>query len=234
MNKRFKLLLVLVIAVLTLSMVGYAAWYITRDPKSVNGNVNAYAVDSDEITVVLCNSDGTTTGAADSIIFGIPSGSPANDGWLRYDTGDAVENLVVHIKVTAASAGTFTLSSRLVKGGATQPASPLFAGPTFAVVSGPATITSSTTLNISGAGDVVISVTYAWGLGSNPYTYFYSKTKSAKLVTGADLTKANDVLETSWETNTHTYKDFAETYLTNLNTLCDDLTFEITVTDAHA
>ena len=240
MKKKFKLLLVLVIAVLTLSIVGYATWYITRDPKSVDGNVTAYAVDSDEITVELCNANGTTTGTpANEIVFGIPSGTPANDKWLRYDTGDAVENLIVHILVTTESTGTFTLGSELWKtidGTPTEQHTNLFTGPTFAFVSGgTATATvEGTTLSVTAAGTVIISVTYAWKLGSNPYTFFYSKTKNAKLVTGDDLTLANAALGTSWATDTHTYKDFAEKYLTDLNTLCTGLTFKITVTDNHA
>ena len=149
MKKKFKLLLVLVIAVLTLAMVGYAAWYITRDPKSVNGNVEAYDVTGGEIEVVLCDEDGTTPTTNTSIIFGKPNGASNTGKWLQYGNSDEDENLVVYFKVTATSAGTFTLSSKLMKSSLEQ-TTHLFTGATFDVIDGSGSISGST-LTISAA-----------------------------------------------------------------------------------
>ena len=226
MKKKFSILLILVVAVLTLAVVGYSAWYITRSADPVTGNVQAYNVDAGEIDVKTCDSSGTI--ATQNIIFGRPSTYDNTDHWLQCSDSDGVENLTVYFYVEAdGKGGTFNISATNVG----QADSKLYSAPTFALVSGAGcSCTAAGVLTLADDTKAVISVTYTWGLGSNPFTYFTGTTKSAAVADDA-LTLAQTVLSNnSWTGN---YGKFAEDYLTAVYAL-NSGTFTITVTDANA
>lgn len=239
MKKRLSLLLVLVLAVFVIASVGYAAWYITRDPKNVEvSNVDAYEVDTDEITVRLSNAAGTAEDDTQRITFGYVHGADnnANGVWLQYGAGDLEENLSVYVQITAGKAGVYQISAALEKSAAAAPTTLFINTPSFEVQGTPTNATlDNTTIEFTDAGSIVIKVTYSWpewetGVHTNPFTYFNGKSKNVEL-SADERTAANAILDTDLAEHA-TWKDYAKNYLTDLDTYCDaNLRFKITVTD---
>ena len=229
MKKKFSILLILVVAVLTLAVVGYSAWYITRDPQTLDtGTVQAYTVDTHNVTVALCDADGNNNPV--NIVFGRPADSDASpsftsDKWLRYSTVDA-DVLDTYLKVTSDKDGSFTVAATNYNGG-------LFGAVVISYkASGAANFTTAAggTMTLTANTDYIVKVSYSWALGSNPFTYFNNEAKDTPL--DADELSAANVILTNDLSSGAKWKDYANQYLSDVNTYkTDNANFIITVSE---
>lgn len=224
MKKRVIISSLIVLSLLMLVSIGFAAWTITNSHEDTeNGNFTAYEVSSDgALTVeVVTSAAGTETGSA-NITFG-KNGTPTGTVWLE-NSGDP-ENLVAYVKFTVSGltgnslalsvTHNFRVSNANYTLGTTGdvPENTLISGPTIAVASGSVASYSNGVLTFTGDGSVVLSFTYSWGSAfgganpQNPYVYYNNQTKTDALV--ADATAK----------------------LAALKTLCDKLSFQVVVAD---